>query len=54
MYKIIPLLVITCLTLTGQTAEVVQPDITKGWRIHTGDNTDWAAPRFDDSKWKPN
>jgi cephalosporin-C deacetylase-like acetyl esterase len=28
-------------------------DIGEGWRFHTGDETVWAAPDFDDGAWKP-
>ena len=29
-----------------------QDTLLSGWKFHTGDNKQWAAPAFDDSKWK--
>lgn len=45
-------------TAGGSTPIVIQ-DLGKGtaalsgpWRFHLGDNADWAAPEFDDSRWQ--
>jgi sigma-B regulation protein RsbU (phosphoserine phosphatase) len=27
-------------------------DLTKGWRVHVGDDLKWARPQFDDSRWQ--
>ena len=28
-------------------------DLVNGWRMHEGDNPEWAKPNFDDAQWTP-
>jgi len=30
-----------------------QDTLVSGWKFHSGDDTSWASPAFDDSKWQP-
>jgi signal transduction histidine kinase len=48
-------------TCTNSFAQIFQVDslpkqgllFEKGWKWHSGDNSAWAAPEFDDSNWNP-
>ena len=41
------------LLLAGFLSASAQVSLVNGWKFMPGDSSQWAAPRFDDSKWQP-
>ncbi|NQT84669.1 alpha/beta fold hydrolase [bacterium] len=59
--SLVTVIAVSCARLDKQAEEPVRtqrsslqmPDISKGWRMHTGDDESWMDPRLDEAGWSP-